>query len=73
MRLVAFITHSAGIRQILNYIGVESESPHITPHAGYRCRSGCDSQVDECADGKPDWDQASQPIPDYAVDQRVNW
>jgi hypothetical protein len=31
MRLIAFITHSADIGQILDHIGVESEPPHITP------------------------------------------
>jgi hypothetical protein len=34
MRLIAFITHSADIRQILNHIGVESEPPHISPARG---------------------------------------
>src|SRR5450830_190557 len=31
MRLIAFITHSADIRQILEHIGVDCEPPHITP------------------------------------------
>ena len=30
MRLIAFITQSADIRQILNHIGVEFEPPHIS-------------------------------------------
>ncbi len=34
MRIIAFITHSADIRQILDHIGVESEPPHITPARG---------------------------------------
>ena len=34
MRLIAFITHSADIRQILDHIGVASEPPHITPARG---------------------------------------
>ena len=48
MRLIAFITHSADIRQILDQVG-------------------------EGADGEPDWDMAAQPVPDYEVDQSVNW
>ena len=34
MRIIAFITHSADIRQILEHIGVESEPPHIAPARG---------------------------------------
>ena len=38
MRIIAFITHSAEIRHILNHIGVESAPPHITPARGHhRC------------------------------------
>ena len=37
MRIIAFITHSAEIRHILNHIGVES-APRTSPrHAGHRC------------------------------------
>ena len=35
MRIIAFITHSADIRHVLDHIGVESEPPHIAP-AGAR-------------------------------------
>ena len=34
MRLIAFITHSADIRQILDHIGVDSQPPHIAPARG---------------------------------------
>ena len=34
MRIIAFITHSADIRPILEHIGVESEPPHIAPARG---------------------------------------
>jgi len=34
MRIIAFITHSAEVRHILNHIGVQSEPPHITPARG---------------------------------------
>ena len=34
MRIIAFITHSADIRQILHRIGVESEAPHIASARG---------------------------------------
>jgi hypothetical protein len=34
MRIIAFITHSADIRQILEHIRVETEPPRITPARG---------------------------------------
>jgi hypothetical protein len=40
MRIIAFITHTANIRQILDHIGADSEPPRITqargPPARYR-------------------------------------
>jgi hypothetical protein len=54
MRIIAFITHSAYIRQILNHIGVEAAPPRITPARGPPLWDGCDAQIDE---GEPDWDE----------------
>jgi hypothetical protein len=34
MRVIAFITHSADIRQILEHIGAETEPPRIAPARG---------------------------------------
>ncbi len=73
MRIIAFITHSADIRQILDHIGVESEPPHITPARGPPLWEGSDAPVDDGVQGEPDWDLAAQLAPDYEVDQRVNW
>jgi len=77
MRLIAFITHSADIRQILDHIGVESEPPHIASARGPPLWEGCDSPVDDGVQGEPDWatdwDLAAQPAPDYEVDQRISW
>jgi hypothetical protein len=73
MRLIAFITHCADIRQILDHIGVESEPPHITPARGPPLWEQCDAQMSDEMPGEPDWDMAAQPAPDYEVDQRVNW
>jgi len=47
MRLSAFITHSADIRQILEHIWVDSEPPHITPVRGPPLWDECDAQVGE--------------------------
>ena len=74
MRIIAFITHSADNRQILNHIGVESEPPHISPARGPPLWDGCDAQVDDGVQIEPaDWDLAEQPAPDYEVDQRISW
>ena len=73
MRIIAFITHSADIRQILEHIGVESKPPHISPARGPPLWDDCDAQVGEGTQIEPDWDLASQPSPDFDVDQRVNW
>ena len=73
MRIIAFITHSADIRQILEHIGVESEPPHIAPARGPPLWEDFDAQVGEGSQIEPDWDIAAQPAPDFDVDQRVNW
>jgi len=73
MRIIAFITHSADIRQILDHIGVDSQPPHIVPARGPPMWENCDAQTVEGAEVEPDWDLAAQAAPDYEVDQRVNW
>ena len=73
MRIIAFITHSADIRQILDHIGVESEPPHISPARGPPLWEGCDAPMDDRVQIEPDWDLAAQPAPDFDADQRVNW
>jgi hypothetical protein len=73
MRLIAFITHSADIRQILNHIGVESEPPNITPARGPPLWDGFDAHDDEAVQPAPSWDDAAQAAPDFEVDERVNW
>ena len=73
MRIIAFITHSADIRQILKHIGVESEPPHIAPARGPPLWEDGDAQVGEGTQTEPDWDMAAQLAPEFDVDQRVNW
>lgn len=43
MRIIAFITHSADIRQILDHIGADSEPPRITPARGPPLWDGADA------------------------------
>jgi len=73
MRIIAFITHSADIRRILDHIGVESEPPHIAPARGPPLWDDCDAHSGEGTQIEPDWDLVAQPAPDYEVDQRINW
>jgi hypothetical protein len=77
MRLIAFITNSADIRQVLEHIGIDSEPPRIAPARGPPLWEDCDAQTDDGAHIEPDWatdwDGAAQPEPDYEVDKRVNW
>jgi hypothetical protein len=76
MRIVAFITHSADIRQILDHLGVQSEPPNIAPARGPPLWEA-DAQWGEGGQALPDWasewDGAAQPTPDYEVDQRISW
>jgi hypothetical protein len=62
MRLIAFITHSADIRQILDHIGVDSQPPHITPARGPPLWDDCgDAQMGESVEVEPGWDMTAQP------------
>jgi len=73
MRIIAFITYSADIGQILEHIGAETEPPRITPARGPPLWGGADAQVGDGVDVAPDWDEAAQVAPDIDVDQRVSW
>ena len=73
MRIIAFITHSADIRLLLDHIGVQAVPPRLSPARGPPLWDECDAQVGEGAQVEPDWDLAGQPAPDYEVDRRVNW
>ena len=73
MRLIAFITEGAQIRQILDHIGVDSEAPRISPAFGPPLSEDFDEQIGEGVESEADWDLAAQPAHDYEVDQRINW
>ena len=73
MHIIAFIAHSADIRQILDHIGVDAEPPHITPARGPPLWDECDAQAGEGSQIEPDWDLAAQPAPDFEADQRISW
>ena len=73
MRIIAFITYSADIRQILDHIGVQTEPPRITPARGPPLWEEADAQMGDGVDVEPDWDEAAQPAPDDEADQRISW
>jgi len=73
MRLIAFITEGAQIRQILDHISVDSQAPRISPARGPPLWEDCDAQMGEGVEIELDWDLAAQPAPDCEVDQRINW
>ncbi len=64
MRIIAFITHSADIRQMLDHIGVQAVPPGIAPARGPPLWEDCDAQMGEGAQVEPDWELAPQPAPD---------
>ena len=61
---IAFITHSADIRQMLDHIGVQSEPPNIAPARGPPMWDECDAHMGEGVQVEPSWDLAAQPAPD---------
>jgi hypothetical protein len=73
MRIIAFITLSADIRQILDHIGTDLKLPHVSPARGPPLWDECDAQMSDGVEVEPDFDMAAQPAPDYEVDQRINW
>jgi len=73
MCIIAFITYSADIRQILDHIGVAADPPRITPAPGPPLWDGCDVPMGECVEVVPDWDEAAQVAPDDEIDQRISW
>jgi Putative transposase len=59
MRIIAFITHSADIRRILDHIGMESQPLHIAPARGPPLWDECDAPFGEGTQIETDWDLAA--------------
>ena len=73
MRGIAFITHSADIRPILEHIGVPADPPRMAPARGSPRWDGSDAPSGEDVQIQPDWDDASQLEPALEADQRISW
>ena len=73
MRIIALITHSADIHQIVEHIGVETAPPNITPTHEPPMWDGADAQAGEGVAPAQDLDESAQPAPRFEVDQFVSW
>lgn len=72
MRIIAFITYSADICQILDHIRVEAEPPRITPARGPLLWDGVDAQDYEGVEPVPDWVEGCQAAPDFEFDKFIS-
>jgi hypothetical protein len=65
MRIIAFITETAPVEQMLTHIGEPPRLPPISPARG-------PPAWDEAPEPMPDWDLLQRPEPDFELDQRVS-
>ena len=73
VRIIAFITHSAGMRQILNHISVESEPPPIAPARGPQLWTDCDAQQSEGTQIVPEWKRSHREACSRFLPTRALW
>jgi len=66
MRIIAFITDAATVRNILAHVGEPTAPPRIAPSRGPPLRDLPDA-------GMGDFDSYAQPAPEYEFDQRIAW
>jgi hypothetical protein len=68
MRIIAFVTDSESITHILAYLGEPTKAPYIAPAA----RGPPDGEgYFDTREGETF--ALSEPLPEYAFDQRVSW
>ena len=81
MRIIAFITHSADIRHILEHIGAETAPPRIAPPRGpplwdeahAAIGEGVEAEGAQAMEPLPDWGEGCQAAPGFEADQRISW
>lgn len=66
MRLIAFITETAVVRDILAHLGEPTEPPRLAPARGPPLWERQDA-------GRGGFDPQAQPAPEYNFDQRIAW
>jgi hypothetical protein len=71
MRIIAFITAPATVRQIRNHRGEPTRPPRFAPARGPPLWEGVAAA--RPADNDPHWAQAAQPLPEIEFDQRQAW
>ena len=67
MKIIAFVTETPSVQEILEHIGEPTRRPAISPARGPRDWADSPLQVD------PQYDPLAQPEPDYEFDQRSQW
>ena len=75
LRIIAFITEPAAVRQILQHLGEPTRSPRFAPARGPPLWEAVTAPV--TAPPPPDHDprseEAAQPLPEIEFDQRLTW
>ena len=71
MRIIAFITEPAAVRQILAHRGEPTRSPRCAPARGPPLWETVAAAP--AADHDPRWDPAAQSLPEIEFDQRLAW
>ena len=66
MRIIAFITEAAVVRDILIHLGEPTAPPRIAPARG-------PPRSDPPDAGAGGFDPHARPAPEYAFDQRITW
>ena len=68
MRIVAFVTDSDSVRQILEYVGESADPPRISPARG---PPAWEAEVE--VESLSLYDPVVQPEPDFQFDQTQGW
>ena len=70
MRIIAFITEPAAVRQTLEHLGEPTRPPRFAPARGPPLWEAVTAAP---ADHEPRWDPSAQPLPQIEFDQRLTW
>jgi hypothetical protein len=71
IRIIAFITAPATVRQVLEHLGEPTRPPRFAPARGPPLWEAVTSAPP--TDHDPRWDPAAQPLPQIEFDQRLAW
>jgi hypothetical protein len=71
MRIIAFINAARTVRQILEHQRDPNRPPRIAPARGQPLRAA--AAAGTAAGNAPQWELATQPLPQLEFDQRLAW